>query len=123
MGQCAAGLICGGGGKLSNSSEAQSARLPTSLLLQRELAQALEAFRLSGNAALGQSAARSKGTEAWGHAFSIAKAVLTGVQTHLPGVLESVKFREGADCAKQCESLPSGALVVLQTVIYVCVVV
>ncbi|CAE8665389.1 unnamed protein product, partial [Polarella glacialis] len=67
----------------------------------------LEAFQLSGNAALGQSAARSKGTEAWGHAFSIAKAVLTGVQTHLPGVLESVKFREGADCAKQCESLPS----------------
>ncbi|CAJ1378823.1 unnamed protein product [Effrenium voratum] len=55
------------------------------------------------------------GPDAWKAAFSIAASLLRGVHQHLPRVVRSAEFAEGADCQPHYSKLPSRGKDVLAT--------
>ncbi|CAK9073229.1 unnamed protein product, partial [Durusdinium trenchii] len=100
MGQCAPYFHCGS----SFVQDVRSCEGGFHSVTKQHLEAALARFN-----EVGATSAQStlKGGEAWNHAFSIAAALLRGLYSHIPRVVRSVEFAEGADCKPHFSKLPT----------------
>lgn len=86
------------------------------MVSKQQLEEALARFNEVGATSVQSLRPSSLGSEAWKHSFSIAAALLRGIHQHVPRVVRSVEFAEGADCKPYYSKLPSGGRGVVATV-------